>query len=67
MKTFALLSLLLASPLMAGEATISLPPEPVGFKPGQGVELAQANCLICHSAEYPLCSRRCRRSSGKAR
>lgn len=44
---------LTAGPLLAGEVSITLPPEPHLFKPGAGVELAQVNCLICHSAEYP--------------
>ncbi|HWP87221.1 MAG TPA: cytochrome c [Burkholderiales bacterium] len=29
-----------------------LPPETVKFKPGPGVELAVANCALCHSADY---------------
>lgn len=29
-----------------------LPPEKPVFKAGAGAELAQANCLICHSSEY---------------
>jgi mono/diheme cytochrome c family protein len=29
-----------------------LPPETVKFKPAPGVELATANCLLCHSADY---------------
>jgi hypothetical protein len=29
-----------------------LPPETAVFRPGGGIELAQANCLICHSVEY---------------
>jgi hypothetical protein len=31
---------------------IELPPEKSAFKTGPGVELVQANCLICHSVEY---------------
>jgi sulfite dehydrogenase (cytochrome) subunit B len=36
----------------AAEVTITLPAETGTFKPGKGAELAQANCLICHSVEY---------------
>ena len=38
----------------AGEVSITLPPETGGFKAGQGLEVAQGNCLICHSVEYIL-------------
>lgn len=37
---------------MADEVKITLPPETTFFKTAPGAELAQANCLICHSAEY---------------
>jgi len=37
---------------LAGDITITLPAETVVFNPGKGIELAQANCLICHSADY---------------
>jgi hypothetical protein len=30
----------------------TLPPEKPQFKTSKGAELAQANCLICHSSEY---------------
>ncbi len=36
----------------AGETSIVLPGETATFKTGRGVELAQANCVMCHSAEY---------------
>ncbi len=42
----------IAASVLAGEVTITLPPETAALKPGKGAELAQANCLICHSAEY---------------
>ena len=42
----------LAAQLLAGEITITLPPETAALKPGVGADLAQANCLTCHSAEY---------------
>lgn len=53
MKT-ALLFLTLGLPLLlqAGEVTITLPPETGTYKAAPGVELVQANCLMCHSTEY---------------
>jgi hypothetical protein len=30
----------------------TLPEEKPGFKSGAGAELAQSNCLVCHSSEY---------------
>lgn len=36
----------------ADAITIKLPPETVSFKPGPGAEIANANCQICHSADY---------------
>ena len=38
--------------LSADVVKIEIPPETGAFKIGPGVELAQANCLICHSVEY---------------
>jgi mono/diheme cytochrome c family protein len=32
--------------------TIELPPDTTAFRPGTGVELAQAYCFVCHSTEY---------------
>ena len=53
MKLTPMLGLLaLTLTVRAGEVTITLPPETAAFKPGKGVELAQANCVICHSADY---------------
>lgn len=55
MKLFSLPSLFLvalAASAVAAPVTIQLPPETAVLKPGPGAELAQANCLICHSAEY---------------
>ena len=31
---------------------ITLPPEKVDLKPGQGMDKAATYCVICHSAEY---------------
>jgi mono/diheme cytochrome c family protein len=47
-----LLTVSLPSVLFAGEVTITLPPETGSYKAAPGVELAQANCLSCHSTEY---------------
>jgi mono/diheme cytochrome c family protein len=32
--------------------SIQIPPSPVQFKPGPNLATVQANCLVCHSAEY---------------
>ena len=55
MKTFvASLLLLTCACLVARSAEVSivLPPETGTYKKGPGVELMQANCLMCHSSEY---------------
>lgn len=53
MKAAAFLaSALFVTLVRASEVTITLPPETAAFKPGAGAELAQANCMTCHSAEY---------------
>src|SRR4051794_25002374 len=49
MKKYLVFSLL-ASAAYAGP--ITLPPEPVGFKEGAGMELVMAQCLTCHSSQY---------------
>src|SRR2546429_9420874 len=36
----------------AAELTIQLPPEVNSFKQDVGAEIANAQCLICHSVEY---------------
>ncbi len=36
----------------AAEVSITLPAETAIFRPGKGAELVQANCLMCHSADY---------------
>ena len=44
---------LLLPSLVSGEPLqIELPPETASFKPAAGVELANAQCLVCHSVEY---------------
>lgn len=47
-----LLTVSLSAMLHAGEVAITLPPETGAYKAAPGVELAQANCLMCHSTEY---------------
>ena len=51
-----------ASEVLAQPHTLNLPPETVNFKPGRGSEIAKAQCLICHSADYvstqPLTTKR---------
>lgn len=37
---------------LAAPVSIELPAETTTLKAGPGVELAQANCLICHSPDY---------------
>jgi mono/diheme cytochrome c family protein len=54
MKRFSFLLLIALAPLgHAAEVTLTLPAETATLKPGKGVELAQANCTACHSADYP--------------
>ena len=48
----ALILALLSSVAVGAEVSIKLPAEGGSFKPGKGVELAQAHCLMCHSVEY---------------
>ncbi len=50
--TFALLLALAAGPLAAAVLEIKLPPETEAFKPGPGSEIANGQCLTCHSVEY---------------
>lgn len=47
---FAVSVLALSS--LGKEVTITLPAETGAYKKAPGVELAQANCMICHSTEY---------------
>jgi sulfite dehydrogenase (cytochrome) subunit B len=56
-RTFALGVALLVLPLAAWAAdqrTITLPPdnEMAALKAGPGVEVARANCGVCHSTDY---------------
>src|SRR6187551_2609267 len=48
-----LLASLMAATFIANAADEwKLPPEKPQLKSAKGAELAQANCLICHSSEY---------------
>ena len=38
--------------LRAADVKFALPPDTAKLKPGPGVELATAQCLTCHSADY---------------
>src|SRR5687767_3071570 len=49
MKT---LVLFLAGTVSALGLEITLPAETATLKPGKGVELAQAHCMMCHSVDY---------------
>lgn len=53
-KCCGLLALSLAPCLAAadGKVSIQLPPETAAFKPGPGQEVAQAQCIACHSVDY---------------
>ena len=45
---------------------LSLPPERAAFKTGPGVEVAMAQCLLCHSADYVSTQPRLSRTTWKA-
>src|SRR5207249_11636792 len=73
MKTMALIrfSMLLGIALALGyllqaAEQYALPPETAGFKNGPGVELAIAQCLLCHSADYVSTQPRLSRTAWKA-
>ena len=44
--------LALASTAIAEPVTYDLPEETAVLKPGPGLEVAQNNCVACHSADY---------------
>ena len=52
MVGLALAASAIFSSVRAAEVTIQLPPELNAFKQDVGAEIANAQCLICHSAEY---------------
>jgi sulfite dehydrogenase (cytochrome) subunit B len=41
-----------ASLAAAAPVTYQLPPETATLRPGPGVEVAQNNCMACHSVDY---------------
>ena len=45
-------SIAAGAPVIAGPLIYELPEETAAFKPGPGVETAQAYCSACHSADY---------------
>jgi cytochrome c551/c552 len=51
-RILILLSLLAVPALNAEELTITLPPETAFFKPVAGGQLANGQCLTCHSLDY---------------
>ena len=61
--------ILLASGILlirAAEMRFPLPPETSKLKPGPGAELATAQCLLCHSADYISTQPRLARAAWKA-
>jgi mono/diheme cytochrome c family protein len=64
---FAALGIIaIAAVVRAAEMKFSLPPETATLKPGPGAELATANCLLCHSADYIATQPRLSRTVWKA-
>jgi mono/diheme cytochrome c family protein len=53
-STIAAIAMSFAGAAMAGAKIIDLPPDGVQLKPSAlpGYAKAQANCVVCHSAEY---------------
>ena len=51
-RVFPSLLVLSALSLAAEVVQIKLPPETAAFKPGAGSEIANGQCLTCHSVEY---------------
>jgi mono/diheme cytochrome c family protein len=49
--TLAALPIFLTAAL-GGEVKITLPADTATLRPGKGLELAQANCFVCHSVDY---------------
>lgn len=43
---------LIATAAIAAPRTYQLPPETAKFKKAPGVDVAEANCLACHSPDY---------------
>ena len=51
MKVILILSVLSATALFAADKWV-LPSDQPKFRPGPGAQVATANCLLCHSADY---------------
>lgn len=49
-----------------GADKLSLPADTTGFKPGPGSDLASAQCVLCHSADYVSTQPRLPRVAWKA-
>ncbi len=41
-----------AAAAVADTLRIDLPQDNAGFEPGPGADIANAHCLVCHSAQY---------------
>jgi len=52
--------------VQAADSKLMLPPETAKLKEGPGAELATANCLLCHSADYISTQPRLSRAGWKA-
>ena len=37
---------------LPNKVSIEIPPGTVNFQPGPNLNVAQANCLVCHNADY---------------
>ena len=48
----ALVLTLAAPAAWAAPKTIALPDETAAFRPGPGMDVAEANCRACHSTDY---------------
>jgi mono/diheme cytochrome c family protein len=46
------LALLMAGPALGAPVNYQLPEETAAFAPGPNLDIAQANCGACHSADY---------------
>lgn len=51
-KIFVVIAIVGCAALLRADTKWVLPEDDTKFKPGQGSELAVANCVICHSADY---------------
>jgi sulfite dehydrogenase (cytochrome) subunit B len=50
----ALIALALPVAALAAPPPYQAPPETARLAPGEGSEVAQAHCLMCHSADYVI-------------